>query len=63
MSCLKRGKDIHAKGDKRLHATLRWCWKGKVLFSTCTKALRRKGHWPTMNLIVVIEAIKAKLLK
>jgi hypothetical protein len=35
----------------------------EVLLSTCAKALRRKGHWLTMNLITMIEVIKAQLPK
>lgn len=50
-------------GDKRLHGTLKCCWKGKELLSTCAKALRRNGHWSTINLITMNEITKAQFHK
>jgi len=35
----------------------------EVLLSTRAKVSRRKGRWLTMNLITMIEAIKAQLPK
>jgi len=55
----KMKKHTHAKGDKRSHATLRCCWKGKVLLLTCIKASKRKGHGSTMNLATMIETTNA----
>jgi hypothetical protein len=37
--------------------------KRKVLLSTCAKALGMKGLWSTMNLVAMIEVIRAQLLK
>jgi len=37
------------------HDTLRCCWKRKVLLLTHVGALRRKGHWSTINLTTMIE--------
>jgi hypothetical protein len=63
MSYSKGGRHAHAKGGRKLHVALRCCWKWKMLLSIHAKASRKKGRWLTMNLVVMIEAIKAQLPK
>ncbi len=47
------------QNEINMHATLRCCWKGKVLLLTCIKASKRKGHGSTMNLAIMIETTNA----
>jgi hypothetical protein len=63
MSCSNEAKHAQAGGGRRSHGALKCCWKGKVLLLICVKASRRKGHWSTINLITMIEATRAQLLK
>jgi len=63
MSCSKGKKHAHVEGSKKSHATLRCYWKKKVLLSTCANALKKKGHWLTMNLTIMIDTTRAQLLK
>jgi len=44
MNCSKGRKHARVRGDKRLHVTMKCCWKQKVLFSTHTKTSKRKGQ-------------------
>jgi len=44
MSCSNGRRHAWAKGGKRSHVTLKYCWKGNVLLLTCAKASRKKGR-------------------
>jgi hypothetical protein len=59
MNCSKARKHVHVGGDRRLQATLRCCWKRKVLLLTHAKVLIRKGHWSTIKLIAMMKATRA----
>jgi len=63
MNFLNERRHVWIGGDRKSHVALKSCWKRKVLLSTCAKASRRKGHWSTINLIIMIEVIRAQLLK
>jgi len=63
MRCSKGRRHANVKGGRRSQATLRCCWKGKVLLSICVKALRRKEGWSTINLTTMMETTRAQLLK
>jgi len=52
MSCLKGGRHVHARGDRKSHVSLKCCWKMKVLLLICAKVSR---CWLTMNLVIMIE--------
>ncbi len=47
MSCSNGGKHAWIQGGKRSHATLRCCWKRKVLI--CVKVSKKKGCWSTIT--------------
>jgi hypothetical protein len=59
MNCSKGKRHVRVGDGKRLQVTLRCCWKGKMLLSTCVKASRRKGRWSTINLVIMMEATRA----
>ncbi len=63
MSCSNGGKHMRAGGGKRSRATLKCCWKGKVLLLIHAKGSKRKGRLSIINLTTMIEIIKAQLLK
>jgi len=62
MSCLNKRGYERIGGGRRSHATLKCCWKRKLLLLTCVKASKRKGRWSTINLETMIEATKANSL-
>ncbi len=62
MNCSKGGRHAHVGVSRRLHATLKCCWKRKVL-STCAKALTKKGCRLTMSLSIMIEVTRAQFPK
>jgi len=63
LSCSNKGKHAWVGGGRKSHVTLKCCWKGKVLLSTCVETSRSKGHWSTINLTTMIEVIRAQFLK
>jgi len=58
MSYSKGKRNVHVGGDKKSQATSKYCWKGKVLLSTCAKASRTKGRWLTINLVIGLCVMK-----
>jgi hypothetical protein len=49
---------MRVRGGRKSQATSKYCWKKKVLLSTCAKASKRKGHWLTINLVVGLCVMK-----
>jgi hypothetical protein len=62
-SCSNNGIYAWIGGSRKSHATLNCCWKGKMLLSIHAKVSKRKGHWSTINLVIMIEVTKAQLSK
>jgi hypothetical protein len=48
MKCSNERRHAQTRDNKRSHAILKCCWKGKVLLSTHVNASRRKGQWSTI---------------
>jgi hypothetical protein len=62
MSCSNGGRHTWVGGGRKSHVALRCCWKGNVLLLTPVKASRKTGHWLTINLVAMIEVIRAHSL-
>jgi hypothetical protein len=63
MNCSNKRKHKRIGGGKRSHATLKCCWKEKVLLSTHAKGSKQKGRWSTINLAAMIKTTRAQLFK
>jgi hypothetical protein len=62
MSYSNKGTHTQVRDGRRSHAILRWCWKGKMLLSTCAKVSKGKGCWSTINLTTMIKSTKVQAI-